>query len=258
MKIIRWLAAAFSMYSKIPVPAFDFREDDLSRSLIFFPLVGAVIGAAVFVINCAAPFAALPAAVRILLTLLAPLAITGGFHADGLMDTADAMNSYASKERKLEILKDPHIGAFAVISLIKWLLLYAAAVTVILQSEAGGDRVTAVLGLTFVISRCLSGLTSFLFRKARRSGMLYEETAKGRNGTVICLLVQLLAACAAAVLLNMICGVAVIAAFALFTFYYKHKAYREFGGVTGDTAGYFLTAGEITAAVFLAAAVCFL
>ena len=130
--------------------------------------------------------------------------------------------------------------------------------TVILQSEAGGDRVTAVLGLTFVISRCLSGLTSFLFRKARRSGMLYEETAKGRNGTVICLLVQLLAACAAAVLLNMICGVAVIAAFALFTFYYKHKAYREFGGVTGDTAGYFLTAGEITAAVFLAAAVCFL
>ena len=71
-------------------------------------------------------------------------------------------------------------------------------------------------------------------------------------------MVQLLAACAAAVLLNMICGAAVIAAFSLFTVYYRYKVYREFGGVTGDTAGYYLTAGEITAAVSLAAAVCFL
>lgn len=54
------------------------------------------------------------------------LLITGGIHIDGYMDTMDAVHSYGNREKKLEILKDSHIGAFAVIMLVTYVL--AAAV----------------------------------------------------------------------------------------------------------------------------------
>ena len=124
MKILRWMAVTFSLYSRIPMPRFTWEEDDMAHSLMFFPLVGAVIGALIWVINVPSFMSEIPMAVKVMLTILAPILVTGGFHLDGFMDTEDALNSYAVREKKLEILKDPHTGAFAVISLVKWMLIY--------------------------------------------------------------------------------------------------------------------------------------
>lgn len=55
--------------------------------------------------------------------ILIPVLITGGIHLDGLLDTADALSSYKTKEEKLEILKDSHAGAFAIIIGICWFVL---------------------------------------------------------------------------------------------------------------------------------------
>lgn len=240
------------MYSKIPMPRFEWKDDDMSHSLTFFPLVGAVIGALVCVLNSISPFCTLPALVRILVTVLIPLIITGGFHVDGFMDTEDAMNSYAPIEKKLEILKDSHIGAFAVIALVKWLLAYTAAVAAILLNEKCDLRVCTVLGLTFAISRSLSGLTSLLLEKAKKTGMLFEETKNRERGTVIALVIQLIIACIAAICMNLVAGVAMIAAALLYTAYYRNKVYKEFGGVTGDTAGFFLITVEVFSTIVLA------
>ena len=240
------------MYSKIPIPGFKWKEGDYSHSLAFFPLVGVLIGALVFAINCLSPFNHLHVAVRIILTMLVPLVITGGFHLDGFMDTEDALNSYGTTEKKLQILKDSHIGAFAVISLMKWMMIYAAAVTAILLNDKCSAEVVLVLGTTFVISRCLSGITSVFFTKARKEGMLYEETQSDQKAVVALLIVQLLTACLLALYMNPLYGASVITAFSLYMACYRHKAYKEFGGVTGDTAGFFLTTGEILAAVVLA------
>ena len=162
------------------------------------------------------------------------------------------MNSYASKEKKLEILKDSHIGAFAVISLVKWLLAYASAITAILLSKRFNLKLCVILGMTFVISRGLSGLTSILFQKAKKTGMLYEETKNKQKGTVGCLTVQLILASVAVLYMNIFYGAVVLVAFALYTLYYRYKVYKEFGGVTGDTAGFFLTTSEVVSAVMLA------
>lgn len=255
MKILRWLAVTFSMYSKIPMPRFEWQEDDMEHSLTFFPFVGAVIGTVNCLLNSLSPFKLIPVAIRIMLTILIPLVITGGFHVDGFMDTEDALNSYASKEKKLEILKDSHIGAFSVISLIKWLLAYAAAVSAVFLNEKCTSKVMVIFGMTFVLSRGLSGLTSLLFRKAKETGMLYEETKNKQKGTVICLVVQLILAGLVIIFMNVIYGIVVIMAYALYTLYYRLKIYKEFGGVTGDTAGFFLTTGEIVAASALAIAI---
>ncbi len=240
------------MYSKIPMPHFEWKDEDMSGSLMFFPFVGMVIGALVMAMNGLQVFAALPVAVRVILTMLIPLVVTGGIHVDGLMDTADAMNSFAEKEKKLEILKDPHIGAFAVISLVKWLLLYAAAITGILLSGKCDMGILMILGLTFVVSRCLSGLTSLYFKKAKKEGMLYEETRSGSKAVAAVLWILLVVSLGAMVIVKPLPGAVVAASFLLYTAIYRYRAYREFGGVTGDTAGYFLTSSEIVAAAALA------
>ena len=121
----------------------------MSTSLDFFPLVGAVIGALVCLINIG-PAAALDPVVRALASVLIPILVTGGFHLDGFMDTSDALNSYGEPGKKLEILKDPHIGAFAVISLVK-LLIAAIAFSVLLLTWKDPKPETVVAcGLIFV------------------------------------------------------------------------------------------------------------
>ena len=252
MKIFRWIAVSFSLYSKIPMPRFEWKDDDMAHSLMFFPLVGALIAALLFALNAAEPLMALPVAVRIIASMLIPVAVTGGFHLDGFMDTEDALSSYASKEKKLEILKDPHIGAFAVIALVKYLLIYASAITAIFLSQKSGIRAVIILGMTFVMSRCLSGLTSISFKKAKKDGMLYEESKDRQILTRVVLWAFLAGALTASVLSDMLRAAAVAATFALCTVVYRKRAYSEFGGVTGDTAGYFLVTSETFAAAVLA------
>ncbi|MBO6015200.1 MAG: adenosylcobinamide-GDP ribazoletransferase [Lachnospiraceae bacterium] len=234
------------------MPHFTWKEDDMAHSLLFFPFVGAVIGALICLVNLPVAAARLPVAVRILLTLAIPLIITGGIHVDGFLDTEDALHSYASMHRKLEILKDPHVGAFALISFLKWILILGAAISAILLNARTDFKMLLIFGLSFVVTRCLSGLTSLLFRKAKTDGMLYEETKK-QSTAIFFLGVQLLVSGTLMVYLNALCGALLLLALGLFTCCYRHRTYKEFGGVTGDTAGYYLTVCELLGAVILAA-----
>ncbi|MCR5337273.1 MAG: adenosylcobinamide-GDP ribazoletransferase [Lachnospiraceae bacterium] len=253
MRILKFLAIAFTLYSRIPMPRFEWKEEDMAYSLAFFPLVGVVIGGGEFWLNGILPFAGLPAAVRILLTLALPIIITGGIHMDGFMDVEDALRSYAAREKKLEILKDPHIGAFAVISLVKWMLLYGAAVTAVLLHPKADGRVLAAFGLCFVTSRCCSGLTSLFLKKAKKDGMLYEET-KSRSGfPLFCLILFLGISLGLLFWANVILACAILTVTAVWTVWYRYLSYKQFGGVTGDTAGYYLTILEILSVAVMAA-----
>ncbi len=254
--IFRWLMAAFSMYSRIPMPHFTWKDGDAEHSLIFLPIVGAVIGGLIFWVNVPADLPAglgsLPAAVRVFLTLFVPVIVTGGFHLDGFMDTEDALRSYGSREKKLEILKDPHIGAFAVIGLVRIGLIFATAVTMLLAEEQTDARILGILSLIFVTGRCLSGVTSLLLQKAKREGMLYEETKGKKRLVICCLITELIATAGLMIFLDVQRGGIVCLAFALSAAYYCLHTRKIFGGVTGDTAGHFLTSSEAFAAVALA------
>lgn len=128
MKIIKGFVIAFSIYSKIPVPQFDWKEEDMQYHLCFFPLIGLIIGALEagwFFLGNAVEISHL---CKTLIAVAIPLLVTGGFHMDGFMDTMDAFHSYQDKEKKLEILKDPHIGAFSVLMLVLYYLIYGAKI----------------------------------------------------------------------------------------------------------------------------------
>lgn len=257
MNPLKAIAIAFAQYSRIPMPRFEWKEEDMRYSIAAFPLVGAVIGLVFFgVFKCAEYFDVPDTATALLMTAV-PLILTGGFHVDGFMDVSDALSSYKTKEEKLIILKDPHIGAFAVIRLAICGLIYIALLIIVINSDAGAGLMSGIAA-GFVLSRCLSALSVLTFRSAKKEGMLYYEASSAAGGRKLNLI--LIAIIGAASVWAMVyftwpLEYIMLAAAALSFAWYKYVSYKQFGGITGDTAGYFVVICEtaIAAAAALTA-----
>ena len=187
MRIIKSFFISFSIYSKIPVPQFAWKEEDMRYTLCFFPWIGAVIGALELLWFWLCGWLGIGTLCYTAVGTAIPLVISGGFHVDGFVDTMDAFHSYQNRERKLEILKDSHIGAFAVIMLMLYYLIYAGAFSEIRQWKSMG-----VLAAGFFASRCLSGIGVVSFPSAKSDGLLYLFASSAHEWIVkISLYVQL-------------------------------------------------------------------
>ena len=249
MHIFKSLIIAFSIYSKIPVPQFEWKDEDMKYMLCFFPWIGAVIGGCVYLWNHLCGLFNVGAICHILIGAAIPLIITGGFHVDGFMDTMDAFRSYQPKEKKLEILKDSHIGAFAVIMLALYGMVYVGAF-----SEIADKSLLRIVCSGFFLARCLSGISVVSFPSAKKDGMLYLFASNSQKVIVKWVLYLQSIVCICFMLWQSLCaGVSVVlAAFLAFAYYY-HRTKKELGGITGDTAGYFILICE--ASMMIAAAV---
>ena len=236
------LIIAFAMYSKIPMPRVDWEKKALSWALCFFPLVGAVIGAVLYGWMALARYLGFGPLFFAAFALLIPIALSGGIHLDGFCDTCDALSSHQTRERKLEILKDSHTGAFAIICCTLYLLVFFAC----WSEVAAVGRAAPVLALGPVLSRSLSGLFALSLPNARGTGMLATftdsmDTARARGVMVLWVTV-----CAAALLwLDPLAGGAALLGAGLVCLYYRVMSKRQFGGVTGDLAGFFLQLCEL-------------
>ena len=113
--IFESIIISFSMYSKIPMPYVQWKEENMKYAMCFFPLVGLAIGIVMGAWMYLAKFLGIGNILFAGIATIIPVIISGGIHIDGFCDTVDARSSHQSAERKLEILKDPHIGAFALI-----------------------------------------------------------------------------------------------------------------------------------------------
>lgn len=169
-----------------------------------------------------------------------PASDHGGFHVDGFMDTMDAFHSYQPKERKLEIMKDSHIGAFSVISLALLGMLWLAAISEINRAGTFG-----VMCAGFMLSRVLSGISVVTFPSAKKEGLLYLFADKAQRDKVKLALYAQGILCAGFMLFCSLKGgiLAIAAALGVFWYYYR-KTKKELGGITGDTAGYFVVICE--------------
>ena len=106
---------AFAMYSKIPMPPADWEKENMKYALCFFPWVGLAVGAVSAVLFWLLQQIGAGSMLRAAVLTAVPVLVTGGIHLDGYLDTMDALSSWREKQRRLEILKDPHAGAFAII-----------------------------------------------------------------------------------------------------------------------------------------------
>ena len=247
MTVLRSLASAFLMYSRIPMPRVEWKEENRRYALCFFPLIGAVIGGLLLLWQQFCGLLDIGVIVNAAVCVLLPILVTGGIHIDGFCDTTDALASCADRQKKLAVMSDPHIGSFAVIGLCSMLLLQFA-----LFCEVRNYYVTAV---GYVLSRALSGLAAVTFRSAKSEGALQNFVKPAHKNITVTALVILIIICAAGMLpLGLWAGIAVCIAAAVCVVIYRAAAYKNFGGITGDTEGWFLQITEtaILAAVFFA------
>ena len=235
MTVLQTIAVAFAMFSAVPVPQFDWNEKNMRYSLCAFPLVGVLCG----VLWCVCASLPLPAMVRAAGFCLIPIWVTGGIHLDGYADTCDALCSYGDTQKKLDILKDPHCGAFAVIRLCSYFLATFALCTCVRFTPRAG----ALWTLALVLERALSGYAVAAFPMAKNTGLAHTF-ATAADKTAVC---RVLAALAAVLCMGMAAlgGWALVLAALAVLFYYNKMSAKQFGGITGDLAGWFLQKAEL-------------
>ena len=226
------------------MPQVRLEEKDTKYIFGFFPLVGAAVGAVVSGWLYLAHRLSLGTMSAVCAVIGIIFLITGGIHADGYMDTMDAVHSYGDRQKKLEILKDAHIGAFSVIMLSVYILFEAAAFARIYESS---DLKAFILtGLVFYMSRIAGAAAAVNFKPAKSGGMLRLAASGADIRTVnIMLAVHFVIFAAAAAAVNPAAAAALTAVQIVMFIYYRLWSYKKFGGVTGDLAGWFLCMSEL-------------
>lgn len=237
MLVLETLIVAFSMYSAIPMPRIPWTERNMRYALCAFPFVGLAIGGAEWLWVRICLWQGLPDLLRGAGLCLIPILVTGGIHLDGYMDTCDALSSHRDPARRKEILKDPHIGAFAAIRLGTYLLGSWA-----LWASLPDYRGTAFL-CAFCLSRCLSALSVLHFPLAEGSGLArsFSEAADKRGSRAFLAVLTLLLVAAMVATGG---GAMLPAAFGVFCYYHR-MVRKQFEGLSGDLAGWFLQTAEL-------------
>ncbi|HHT45377.1 MAG TPA: adenosylcobinamide-GDP ribazoletransferase [Fastidiosipila sp.] len=226
---------AFTTWSVLP-----FRTEDWDRgkkhALSFLPIVGAFLGILFWLWTQLALRIGINRVPFALLSLALVLIYTGGIHIDGYMDVADAVASHKEKQAKLAILSDPHVGAFAVIKLIVWLLIYVALLHELHYTQY------LFVAAGFILSRMAAVITTKVVKPAKQTGMLASLASNHKRlwidsaiflAVLIVIGIFYLWEALALVLLSIL---AVI--------WYRSFSERQFGGITGDTTGFFIVIYE--------------
>lgn len=248
MKYLRPFCIAMSMYTRIPMPQFEWKEEDMRWAICWFPAAGVLTGIFLWLWLGAAERLQLNLPARVIFAAVLPVLVNGGIHLDGFMDTSDALHSFGDRAKRLEILKDPHIGAFAVIRLLCLAGIWLAALFCI---EAPAFFTWCV---SFAFSRALSGYAAVTMPKAKAEGSLnrFADPSVQRRAAGI-LLFEILLFAAAMAVSSPLCGAAAVLAGILVFLYCRQSAMKNFGGITGDIAGWFLCLCEVWIAAALAA-----
>jgi adenosylcobinamide-GDP ribazoletransferase len=228
VKTLRELAAAVQFMTRIPMPAFRYEPGLVLGGAKFYPLVGALVALGGIAIERGLR-SHLPATVIALAVLAYLVIITGGFHEDGLADTADALGGGWTRERMLEIMHDSRIGSFGTLAiclalLARWTLLAATPTArfpfYLLAAHVLCRWTTLPLG-AFVDSARVDGLGARLAHKI--------PVSSAAIGTLLAFLIT-----GWALRLDALVPIAaVIVVTALSALYYR----SQIGGITGDCFG---------------------
>jgi adenosylcobinamide-GDP ribazoletransferase len=217
--------SALQFLTRIPVPRGAYRLED---SVVWLPVVGLALGAILAGVDWTLRSLVVDQLVVSTLVVVLLLVLSGALHADGLMDTCDAVFGHASPEKRLEIMRDPHVGAFGVVGLVCIVALKIAAVHALPTALR-----LQLLVLAPTLGRWAIVLLATAFPYGRQSGLGAPLKAAATPRVLILASLLPLAGCIASGPVGALCGL-LAAAVALGL---GRWLMRLLPGLTGDSYG---------------------
>jgi len=219
-----------------------------SASRAYYPVVGLLIGLVLLGLEWGAS-QVVPTPLTAALLLVALIVITRGLHLDGLMDTCDGVFGGYTRERRLEIMRDSHVGAFAVVGASGLLILKYGALLSLLTLPAAGKQWALLLFPMLSRWSMVIQIGGFPYVRSQGLGSLLHQ---GNSQHWLATSVALVLAAVIAVVAGGIGGIAMLAAVSVLAWLLGWAMARMLGGLTGDTYG---ATNEITEAASLVMAV---
>lgn len=223
-------------------------EKPTPRALVWFPIVGAIVGIAVGGVWWATA-QVFPLPVAGALAVLADLAFTGMLHVDGLADSADGLLPPLPRDRRLEIMRDPRAGVFGVVAVVAVLLVRFAVLGSLVP---GSIRSALVMGAIWCTSRTAMAVIATTMPYARPHG-LASAFVGGRPALTVAVGVPLAIGLGVVGTDPHVRGVLAVAACALGAAVVATFARTRLGGFTGDVLGAAGVVGETVGLILLAA-----
>jgi adenosylcobinamide-GDP ribazoletransferase len=241
------LLACLRFYSRLPIPAPRGHEmPDFRTAVRALPLAGALIGAVAAAALLAARAFGLPPFLAAALAVGALVLVTGALHEDGLADLADGFGGGATREEKLEIMRDSRLGSYGAIVLTLSLMLRVGALSTL--AERSVLQAAGILVFTAALSRTAGLLPIMMLAPARSDGAGHAALRPFEQALRTAALLVLATALPPLVAGAPLSGALLAAAGAAGAAYAMAKlAERQIGGLTGDVLGAAQQAAEIAA-----------
>lgn len=237
--------------TRIPIKADIGFDEEFHKSIVYFPLVGFVIGLISFFIGSLAirifdPF------ITSILIVAGEVILTGGLHIDGLGDTFDAIYSNRDKDRMLEIMKDSRLGTNSLLA-----ILFLVLIKIGLLNSAINSNLMYLIIFMPMISRL--GVIIMLYktvtpRKVGMGNIFIGKATLGMFITAIVHTIVIIVAISKFIFLstdfNIIILLLSIVVVMIFDYLFKNHIYKKIDGVTGDILGCTIELGELIFLLF--------
>lgn len=237
---MRKILYAFRFLTILPIP---WKQDEdltkVARSMIYFPLVGLVIGSVLVLVEFLLKTRISPLTNSTIITFLW-IFITGGLHLDGLSDLADGLGG-RDREHRLEIMKDSRIGAFGALSLILLIILKIVFIRELLLNKNSSIIVLPLL-LAPVWARNMQLISIKFFRSARKDGMgsFFKNEMRNREW-----LIPLIISTALTIYLSSFYALILLLPFVLIMVLFALSISKKLEGLTGDCYGAICELSEV-------------
>jgi adenosylcobinamide-GDP ribazoletransferase len=249
MKVVNKFRLALSYLTSFPLAHNQNEPPDFSGLTSYLPAVGLAIALALELIYAVCHLLAAPQLITGAVLTLSWLALSGGIHFDGLMDTADGIFSHRSPERMLEIMHDSRVGNFGVMVGLSVLLIKFAAL-----ASAPYRAGQFALLLIPVWSRWSEtfAIAYFPYARAKGMGKIWHESSTFPKDVLLAVVIPLILTIIASFIYDWRSAVLLAAATGIIGMLVSFRLASILHGQTGDTYGTVVEVAEAGALLFAA------
>ncbi|NDB87911.1 MAG: adenosylcobinamide-GDP ribazoletransferase [Thaumarchaeota archaeon] len=224
--MFRQAGSVFSFLTIIPSGSSDLQT--VAKHMYLFPVIGIAIGLLIGAVGWGLSFFLEPLVVGLLVTASLVL-ITGIHHTDGLSDFADGLMVKGSKEKKLEVMRDPKVGSAGIVAIV----FYVAAAVIALSFMKGFELFYAILIGEVIAKFCMVLSASIGPSAWQGSNSAFIESMKDKKKLVVAGAITI----SVIVLFQNNAGFVALAAAIAVTLVIMGVSKRSFGGISGDIMG---------------------